>query len=581
MTTATVPPTANDHRLAVTCWAATAILASFLCLTQLGAMLSLLAGRVGFTAVAPVGLVLAFLLGDRLAVRAGLSGRSRWWPAGIALGVFAAAVTVSAWYFDLSWDGQWYHQTAIYAIARDWDPLSDPMRLFLSHLKLWVRHYAKGPWYVAAAVYSTTGQIELGKITAILAPVAMGLAVFAAALDWNLSRRRAAAIALLVALNPVALSELTTYLVDGIMIGFLMVVVAAVFSTFRRPQPIVLWVGVLGAIVSINAKFTGLVFLCFVFAAGWLWCAARQRAWLWRYTGWSALALLLGTVVFGYNPYVTNTIYVHQPFYPVLGSKAYPSLTAQGREGIILYETPKNFLRHDRLVRLGYATFGRPGNAPYAGVRDAALMVPFDARPADLSAYRYHETRVAGFGPWFSGIFVLSFLLGTWLLFQRTPTRWAALLTVVAVAGSLLISPHLWWPRYGPQLWLLPIVPLGFVFWSANSRRAVGMAWVLSGMLVVNAIVVAGVRLHWETQATRRLRAQLTELSRSGREIEISLQYFEIPVGERLKTWGIRFVPRRRNEIRDGTELESVVEGYPGAIRYRSMPEAATGPGAP
>ncbi len=114
--------------LAAISWIATAILAAFMCFTQLGMMLSLLAGRFGIAAAAPVALVLALLLGDRLARRVGLTGRARLWPAGLALGVLAGSLAISAWYFDLSWDGEWYHQTAIYAIARDWNPLTDPTR---------------------------------------------------------------------------------------------------------------------------------------------------------------------------------------------------------------------------------------------------------------------------------------------------------------------------------------------------------------------------------------------------------------------------------------------------------------------
>lgn len=572
------PKSDARQRLAIISWSVAAILAGFLCFTQLGMMLILLAGGVSAGVVAPAGWVLALWLGDRLAVRGGLAGRARLWPIGCACAALAGSLGVCAWYFDLSWDGQWYHQTAVYAIARGWNPLTEPMRAFLPHLELWVRHYAKGPWYVAAAIYDTTGRIELGKCTSLLAGAASFAATFAAGLNWNLSRRHATALALLVTLNPVWLSESTTYLVDGIMVGFLVVAVAAVFSTFHCSQPLVIAVGILASITAINAKFTGLVFLCFVFAAGWIWCAARHRDRLVRYTAYTALALVLGTVVWGYNPYVTNLVHRHQPFYPVLGSTAYPSLTAQGREGIIRYETPKNFLAHNRLVRLGYATFGRPGVAPYAGTRDATLMWPFTATRADLAYYHYHETRTAGFGPYFSAAWLLALALGAWLLLQRTPARWAAVLTVAAIAGSLLISPHLWWARYGPQFWLLPIVPIAFVFWLKPRRSALAAAWVLAGLLLVNTTIVGVVHLAWETRATQTLRRQLVELSQPGREIDISFRWFEIPVAERLKTWGVHFHARGRDEIRNGPELMSVVDRYPGAIHYRVVTSAPATP---
>ena len=567
--------TEKHQSLTAICWITTAILAGFMCFTQLGMMLSLLLGRSGIAGVAPTALALALLVGDHLGRRMGLAGRRRLWPPGLALGVMVMAVAVSAYYFDLSWDGQWYHQTAIYALAQDWNPLTEPMREFAQNTQLWVRHYPKGPWYVAAAIYETTGRIEWGKCPTVLTWAAMGLAMFAVGVEWGLRRRYAAAIALVVALNPVVMSELTTYLVDGIMVGFLTVVLAAVFSGFRRPQPAVVWVGGMAAVVTINAKFTGLVFLCFVFAAGGLWCALRRREWLRAYLGWVALTLLVGAGVLGYNPYVTNTIHRHHPFYPVLGTPAFPSLTAQGKEGIELYETPKNLMGRSRFVRLGYAIFGRPGNQPYRNERNAQLMWPFDARPADLFYYRYHETRVAGFGPFFSGALLYSLGLAAWMLWPPARSRWVPVLVTLTIVSSLLISPHLWWPRYGPQLWLLPIVPVVFVFWRACSRWALGAAWLLVALLVLNAGIVASVRMAWETKASQTLRRQLTELRESGQGIEIYFPRFQVSGEERLKSWGVRYQKKGRNEIRNATELMSVVEGYPGAVQYRVLPPEA------
>lgn len=559
-----------DHpdRLACYCWLTTAILGAFIVITQLGTMLSLALRGAGFPWVVPLSLLLALAVGDWLAVGSGRTGRSRLWPLSLAITILVGAFGISTWYFDLSWDGQWYHQTAICTLARNWNPLTDPMREFLPHLELWVRHYTKGPWYVAAAIYRTTGSIEAGKCTATIAWVAMGLSVFAASLEYGLRRRQAAMVAFLVAMNPVVMSEITTYLVDGILYGFLVIVAAALFSLFRRPQPVVLWVAPLAGIIAINAKLTGLVFACFIFAAGWIWCAAYHRRWLVRYTGGTAGVLLIAVVGFGYNPYVTNTVHRHHPFYPVLGTTDYPSLTMQGREGIERLETPKNVMGRSRLIRFAYATFGRPGNAPYHKEPNAVLMAPFGARPADLFYYRYHETRIAGFGPWFSGILLLGLGLGVALLWQRS-VRWPVLLCATTIAASLLISLHLWWPRYGPQFWLLPVVAIAFAFSADSSRGMRIAAWGLAALLAVNALIVATVHLTWETRSTLTLRSQLHGIVQSNREIEIAPRYFEIPIEERLKTWGIKYQTRKPNELRDGLELMSVVEGYPGAVKYR------------
>jgi hypothetical protein len=158
------------------------------------------------------------------------------------------------------------------------------MQDFTPQLNPSVRYFAKGPWYVAAAIYETTGCFEAGKCGTVLAWAAMGLAVFAAGLDAGLRRRFAAVTALVAALNPVVMCELTTCMVDGIMVAFLTVVVAALFSVFLRPQPVVIWVGCLAAIFwhlssqrAGSGVCSGGASGCSPTAGGWGWQSSWAR----------------------------------------------------------------------------------------------------------------------------------------------------------------------------------------------------------------------------------------------------------------------------------------------------------------
>jgi len=568
-----VPITEKNQLLAAVAWITAAILAGFMCFAQLGVMLSLLMGRWGIAGVAPLAAILALILGELLGRRMGLTARQRILPPALALGVMILALAISVFYFDLSWDGQNYHQLGIYTIAADWNPLTGPMQATTPPLNSSVRYFAKGPWYIAAAIYKTTGCFEAGKCTTVLSWAMMGLAVFAAGLDWGLRRRFAVMIALVVALNPVVMSELTTYLVDGVMVASLTTVVAALFSALLRPQPVVIWVGCMATILSINAKFTGLVFLVFVFAGGGLWCLLRLRQWVFAYCGWVVLALFMGAALFGYNPYVTNTIYRHQPFYPILGSKAHPVKISPLGDPNERWETPKNMVGHNRFVRFGYAIFGRPGNQPYPSATNgqpelnAQLMWPFTARPSDLHYYDYHETRVAGFGPYFSGAFLISLGLAGWLLMQPGPARWILILAWLTIVASLMVSVHMWWPRFGPQFWLLPIIPAVLVVWGGQSRRAMVVAWLLMVLLLANALIVAGVHLAWETHASITLR-------QSGKEIEVCFYDFTRSGEEKLKAWDVPYQEKNRKEFKGGTELMSVVEGYPRPIQYQVIDDS-------
>ncbi|NYF81149.1 hypothetical protein [Granulicella arctica] len=564
----------RNASLASVCWITSATLAAFLCFLQLGAITSLLAGRAGFALIAPIALIAALLSAYWLARREGLPGSMRWWPVGLTLVLLASALLLSAFFYDFAWDGEWYHQSGIISIAHGWNPLSEPMRTFSSGRELWLRHYAKGPWYAAATIFAATGRIEWGKCINWLVFAAAFFGTLAAALNAGFRRSRALAIAIVVAVNPVVLSELPTFLVDGIMASSLILTVAATITALRQPRPAVIATAVAASIVCINAKFTGLIYLCFALAAIGLWCLFKARRSLAPLAYLTAGTLVLATCLWGYNPYVTNTLYRHQPFYPILGSAKYPNLVQQGDDGNEKYETPKNMVGRMRPIRFAYSIFGRPGNQPYREGTTASLMWPFTAHPHDLYSYTFQDPRIAALGPFFSGGFLLSIALGIWLLFKLdSSSRWLLLLTSATIIASLLISKDSWWPRYGPQLWLLPIIPMLFAFRENSSRLQVRLTWTLFVLLFVNAAIVAAVRFHWETQASLTLRHQLRDLRNSGQEYEFSTFYFDDSAKERLTEAHVRFRDLGMTKLPNSHELESVVEGYPAPILYRATGE--------
>jgi len=565
--------------LTIICWVTSSSVAAFLCFLQLGAMASLLAGRAGFSFVAPIALTAALLSAYCLARREELPSRMRWYPAALTLVLLALSLLLSAFFYDFSWDGQWYHQLGVLQIARDWNPLSEPLRNFdhspsQLHSQLYLRHYAKGPWYAAAAIFAVTGRVELSKSINWLILMASFLGTLAACLSGGLRRSRALGIAAVVALNPVAISELTTFMVDGLMTSSLILAIVATVSAMRQPRLAVIATAMATSIVCINSKFTGLIYLCFLFFAVGIWCLFEARQLLARYAYATAATLVLSACLWGYNPYITNTLYRHQPFYPILGSEKDPSLAEQGNDGNEKYETPKNMVGRKLPVRFVYSIFGRPGNQPYREGKNASLMWPFTAHMHDLYSYTYQESRVAALGPYFSACFLLSLALAVWLLFELDfSSRWLLVLALATIVASLLISKDSWWPRYGPQLWLLPIVPTVLAFGETASRLQVRLTWGLIALLFFNAGIVATVRFNWETRASLILRHQLRDLRNSGQEYEFSTRFFDDSATERLTEAHVRFRDLGMTKLPKRQELESVVEGYPDAIRYRAVGE--------
>jgi hypothetical protein len=567
------PREASDVRediLQRVAWSAGAASLCWLGLLYVGVVLGFSLGLGASPALAPSVTGVALVAAWWFARRSGLATRHAIGAAAATAAVIAGGLALAAIFMDLTWDGQWYHQTAVYEMAAGWNPLRDPMHDFGRHSwNLWVLHYAKGPWYMALAIYAATGSIEIAKAASAIAPAIALLVVLAAALDFGLERRWAILVALVTALNPVTTCGIVTHQVDGILVSLMACTVAAGMCVLRRPRWLPALVVFVSATLCMNTKFTGLVYLCFFFLAGGLYCLWRRRDLILRYAGLVVAALVVGTVVLGFNPYVTNTVYRGHPFYPMQGSAAYPSLADRGRDPIELYETPRNMMGRSRILRLAYGVFGKPGTPPYV-TKDAEFMWPFAVTWRDFGLYYFHDVRIGGFGPLFSGALLLALALAAVGCARRVVPPSLLLLLGGAIVASLLVSTHTWWARYGPHLWWLPIVPV------AAALRAGGAPWLrraaaaIALLLLADALLVGAVHMRWEWRSTQALRAQLSDLRQAG-PLTVDLAYFDVPVAKRFLSAGVSFVSTSTRTFACPAErrltLMSVCRGYPEWIR--------------
>ena len=166
----------SNRVLATLSWSAVAILLGFFFLAHLGVLISFSAGWNISRFLAPAALLAALATGDWLARREGLRGRLRIAPPAAALAILGISLFLSATFLDMSWDGLWYHQPAIYQMAHGWNPLRDPMHAFVPSLEDYVRYYAKGPWFVSLAIFKTIPHIEWAKPAPWMAMAASFLA---------------------------------------------------------------------------------------------------------------------------------------------------------------------------------------------------------------------------------------------------------------------------------------------------------------------------------------------------------------------------------------------------------------------
>ncbi len=437
----------------------------------------------------------------------------------LALGAFAAVsagVVLAVWFaglfYDVSGDGRLYHQEAILHLARGWNPVQEGLPAPEAQA-VWVDAYAKGAWICAAALLQWTHHMEQAKgLNLVVMSLAFLLSLHAL-LAWRVSAGLATALAALAACNPVAICQSLSFYVDGQLASYLTALLALALAAFRAQDG---WNDLAIALCAsclVNLKLTGGPYI--VVALGATALVMRWRGRAWRRTAASGLAgLMLGALIVGFNPYVTNVREHGHPFYPVEG---------RDRLDVMAGSRPSNLIPMNRVRRLVTSLFSRSANvtAP-AGTR---LKWPFQVLAGERAAFGVPDTRAGGFGPLFSGVLVSSGLL-LLLLWRRAPrvASGAVALTVAILASALLHSEG-WWARYAPQVWLIPLC----VAAAAGVARVESCLWLargVAGVAFLNVYLVFGSYLHFQNESTRSIRQQIGEMKKSGRLVRAYFREF-------------------------------------------------------
>jgi hypothetical protein len=362
---------------------------------------------------------------------------------GGVLALFAAWVVLEARVFDGSYDGQNYHGVAVLLVLDGWNPLLGDVPIGGFEAAP-IRHFPKGAWLAEAALARLVGSFEAGKaFTPLLVSASVLLLGAAVALRRRRLSRRDAALVLVVAANPVAIKNLFTHMTDGQVAALLVCIAAYVLILRDRRDAAVLAGLAFATALSVNLKFTGLVFAALVGGGGVAWHAVRRRPW--RAPAAALLAgLVVGAGALGYAPYVRNALEHGSPFHPL-----------SARSGRIPAYTPPNLQGRTRVEKLVISAFSETDARPGLPARPK-LPVAVEAR--ELRSAAAYDTRVGGFGPLFGVELVLTVVL----LAQAAFTRRRVDADVLAVAGLLLVTsalfPEPWWARWIPQLWAVPLL---------------------------------------------------------------------------------------------------------------------------
>jgi len=345
---------------------------------------------------------------------------------------------------------KWYHLPAILALADGWNPYKFPQlgewnagfeREIgnVPSAAIYVQHYAKGVWIVAAAAYRATGLLEVAKVVNLL--YLLAAYVFAAGFlrRLGLSRLWVHGLSLATAANPVILYQTPSFFVDGQVAALFTLLVLLSLEYFRAQRLQVLVLLAACVVLLANVKFTGVVYAV-ALGGGFVllhWLQGARQI-VGRYAAIGAFSAVVAIALVGYQPYVTNFRLHGNPFYPVLDRDQAADTAMAGQ---FEHWAPPAFMAMGRLEKLTRSLLAESGDAESM----PRWKVPFSVAKRELYIFFNTEPRYGGFGPLFGSVLwvtLLVFMVAARAIERRV--RVVGAVVALLMALTALLNPEAW-----------------------------------------------------------------------------------------------------------------------------------------
>ena len=417
---------------------------------------------------------------------------------GIYLFLLLVLPFISGKTYDLTVDGNSYHKTAISFIKNGWNPIYETSTKFQKNNKdivafdektrinLWIEHYPKATWIIAANFYEMTGNIESGKcITLILG--LMLLIISYNCLRIILDKKWSIIISILITLNPITLAQLFSYYVDGLMgICFVIELLLLFLIKPMEKQNKVIWMCIISiATIFTNLKFTGLLCsggIAAVFYFYWLIKYRKEKEFIKRFkTITINFIIVFVTAIFfvGANSYVKNTIDHMNPLYPLIG---------KDKVDIITTMQPKVFGKLSMPEKFVWSLFGKTENTTYT-MGDPEWKLPIMVYRSEISELLAPDVRIGGFGPLFAlsviiSLVVLIYGIVLFIKNEKKNIKYITLPTIAILLTMILLGEN-WWARYVPQFYLLPIGTIILILYVSKYMKKEIISKVFASLITI------------------------------------------------------------------------------------------------
>jgi len=435
--------------------------------------------------------------------------------------LFLASATAFSHTYDISYDGQDYHQSAIIALSNKWDPLYQnalPINPSNPVDKPVDEGYGKTIWSIDSSIYKLTRNIDSAlAINLIIGFIALSLA-FVALLEFDLSPLNSLLLAIAAVFTTIFIEQTFSFREDALSYELMIIGLSSLILLYRRKNKLVPLLGLFVSVVLIASIKDSNLFMFIPLVILSIYIIIQRKIYRLSYFKPLATGAFIIAVLLLFNPFVTN-LYDHHAIY-------YPFNTPYFANSIKSQDIPINIANDNRFELFFAGIFSRATNGNYRDNGSQALAnlkVPFSFTGNDLLAESSVSAKTAGgYGVLFSGIFVISLLAYVYLLVKdfksknRTTVLW---LTggMILVIGSCLISPAPNYSRYISELYLIPTAVAASLLITGGKgligRRFIGLLIIC--LLLVNIFLDGTLSYASQYYAFRSINSQLNNLTES------------------------------------------------------------------
>jgi hypothetical protein len=456
-----------------------------------------------------------------------------WVSDALALALIVTAALTCDYYYDLSFDGQWYHQDAIILLNQGWNPFWDApiAHSVASGLNAdYVNHYAKAAWLTAQAFYDLLPWIQMSKMANLLWIFASFLITMGGLFRWTQRPFVAVIIALLLAASPAAVGQSLSFYVDGQLYSLMLILAILLADVFIDGYSTIRWTGIMLAFVYLsNLKFTGLIYGILMMGLLLIAVAIKNKPALFKTMVISGLTIILGVSVFGACTYVRNIREKGHPFYPIMG---------ENNEGKHIAEVqyPKNFFDKNRFEKWNLATFSYPTyTSPDTHPSRPKTLFRWKNIRESFPYYQLHQPMVIGaLGPFSAEVILLLLPLLGILLYRhfKGVFPWV-LLGLIAI---VIVQPEFWNYRYASHA----LFVLGWIllFGLLDTNRWIqSYTFILVVGFIANFAICGLEYAKWNQAGSQAIHAEKKQLQHQSLYIKKGwIRSMDI----RMKEWGIQ-----------------------------------------